>query len=67
MLEARYMSEEDLFNALGEFSMQILETMGDDELTPEQRGKWLAHEVERLTTEIWESSPRTGEMRFSLN
>ena len=67
MLEARYMSEEDLFNALGEFSMKILETMGDDQQTPEQRGKWLAMEVERLTTEIWESTPRTGEMRFSLN
>ena len=56
-LEAMYMTEEDLFNALGDFSMALLEKMADENLTPQERAKWLSHRVEGLTTRLWEDLP----------
>ena len=57
MLEPKYMTEEDLFNALGDFSLAMLETMGDSSKTEEERAKWLTHRVENLTARLWEELP----------
>lgn len=67
MQEAKYLSEENLFNLLGDFSMTLLETMGDEEIAPEQRARSLAHAVEELTATIWEGTPRLGEVYPSTN
>lgn len=57
MLPPKYMSEEGLFEALGDFSMELLKVMGDEEMTPQERAKWLSHRVEGLTTQLWEDLP----------
>ena len=44
MLPPKYMSEEGLFEALGDFSMELLKVMGDEEMTPQERAKWLSTE-----------------------
>ena len=57
MLQPKYMTEEELFIALGDFSLAMLETMGDSSKTEEERAKWLSHNVEHLTTRLWEELP----------
>ena len=57
MLEPKYMTEEDLFNALGDFALGMLQNMADSSKTEEERAKWLTHQVEGLTTRLWEELP----------
>ena len=57
MLEAKYMSEEMLFNTLGDFALEVLTRMGDEQQTPEQRAKWMSQAVEGLTAQLWEELP----------
>jgi len=67
MQEAKYLSEENLFNLFGDFSMTLLETMGDENIAPEERAKTLAHAVEELTATVWEGTPRLSEVYPSNN
>ena len=57
MLEPKYMSEEDLFNALGDFALGMLQNMGDESRTDAEKAKWLTHQVEGLTARLWEELP----------
>ena len=57
MLAPKYMSEEMLFDTLGDFAMELLTKMADESQTPEERAKWLSHTVEGLTTQLWEELP----------
>ena len=56
MLTAKYMSEEDLFNALGDFAMDMITNFNNDK-TDAEKAKWLAAAVEELTARLWEDLP----------
>lgn len=67
MQTAKYFTNDELFDTLGDFSMEMLEAMGDESIPPESRAKWLAARVEVLTQAIWDGTPRMGEIYPSNN
>jgi len=67
MLTAKYMTEEDLFDALGDFALDMISNFNKDK-TDAEKAKWLAAEVEALTTRLWEELPlRRGKITPSNN
>ena len=67
MLTAKYMTEEELFDALGDFAMGMISNF-NAEKTDAEKAKWLASEVEALTTRLWEELPlRRGKITPSNN
>lgn len=67
MLKTKFLTEDQLFDTLGDFSLELIEVMADDDLTPRERAKWLSEEVEGLTKIIWANTPRLGEITPSQN
>lgn len=67
MQTAKYLTNDELFDTLGDFSMEMLETMGNQSIPPESRAKWLSARVEILTQAIWDRTPRMGEIYPSNN
>ena len=67
MIEAKYFTNDELYDTLGEFSRRLLEAMGDNTVPAEVRAKQLAMQVEMLTQEIWDGTPRIGEIYPSNN
>jgi len=67
MLEPKYMGEEDLFNALGDFALDMITEFNKDG-TDADKAKWLADSVEGLTAKLWEELPlRRGRITPSTN
>jgi hypothetical protein len=67
MLTAKYMTEEKLFDALGDFALAMITNFNKDK-TDAEKAKWLAAEVESLTARLWEELPlRRGKITPSNN
>jgi len=67
MQEPKYMGEEDLFNALGEFALDMITQFNQDKPDAD-KAKWLADSVEELTAKLWEELPlRRGRITPSNN
>lgn len=67
MQEPKYMGEEDLFNALGDFALDMITEFNKDK-SDTDKAKWLANSVEGLTAKLWEELPlRRGRITPSNN
>ena len=65
-MQNKYLSEEKLFEVLGDAMLEAL-LIGRSNRTPEEGARWLASEVERLTAQVWEGTPRLGGVYPSTN
>ncbi len=65
-MQNKCLTEDKLFDILGDAMLEAL-LIGRSDMTPEEGARWLAMEVEKLTSQVWDNTPRLSEVYPSTN